>query len=111
MKIYKSSFALLTSIMDLGAAYLSLEERPQTFTECSFFTQCCTASALCCVVDTDPDIDFSKDQIYRRIGKSIVKITPQYKGAEREISSRAAHRIHPERYALSFAIHKDLLFS
>ena len=36
MQIYWFSFDLLTGIMDLGTAYLSLQETPQTFTEWSF---------------------------------------------------------------------------
>ena len=66
-KFINSPLSLLTGIMDLGAAYLSLEERPQTFTEWSFFTQCCTASALFCAVDTTPYIDLSKERIDRSI--------------------------------------------
>ena len=111
MQIYQLSFSLVTSIMDLDAADLSLEEIPQTFMECSFFTQCCTASALCCVVDTAPDVDLSKERINRSIGNSIIKITSQSKGAERAISGRAAHRSRPDRYAFSFAICTDFLSS
>ena len=68
--------------MDLGAAEPSPEEITQTFTECSFFTQCYTASAFFCVVDTAPDIDLSKEHIDQSIGKSVIKITPHSKGAE-----------------------------
>ena len=61
------------------------------FMECLFFTQCCTASALCCVVDTAPYSDLSKEWINRSIGNTAIKITSQSKGVEREISSRAAN--------------------
>ena len=56
-----------------------------------FFTQCFTVYVLCCVVDTSPDIYLSKERMDQSIGKSVIKITSQYKGAEIEISSRAAH--------------------
>ena len=75
MQTYQFSFALIIGIMDLDAADPSLDERPQMFTECSFFTQCRTASALCCIVGTAPDIDLSKEQIDQSIGKSVIKIT------------------------------------
>ena len=61
--------------------------------------------------DTAPDIDISTERIDRSIGKSVIKITSQSKGAEISISIRAAHRRRPGRYALSFAIHTDALVS
>ena len=111
MQIYQLYFSLLNGITDLGAAEPSFEERPQTFTECSLFTQFFTASTIYCVVDTAPDFDLSRERIHRSIGKSVIKITSQSKGAEREISSRAAHRSRPESYAFSLAIHTDFLAS
>ena len=67
MQIYRLPFDILTGIMYLGAADLSLEERPQTFTECLFFTQCFIVFALWCVVNTAPDIDLSKEWIHQII--------------------------------------------
>ena len=81
------------------------------FTECSFFTQCCTASSLCCVVDTAPDIDIFKERINLIIGKSVIKIALHFEGAERAIPSRAAHRSRPGRYAFFLVIHRDFLAS
>ena len=81
------------------------------FTEFSFFNQCCTVSALCCVVDTAPDIGLSKERINRSIGNRVIKISLRSKGAERDISSRASHRSCPDRYASSFDIRADFLAS
>ena len=111
MQIYWFSFALLIRIVDLGAADPRLEERPQTFTEYFFLTQCCTVSTLCCVVDTTLDIDLSKERIEQSIGKSAIKIASHSKGAERAISRRAAHQIRLGGYALSFFNHADFLAS
>ena len=85
MQIYRFPFALLTSIMDLGVSDLSLEEIPQTFTKCLFFTQCCTVSALYCVIYTAPDIDLSKERSNQNICNIFIKSTSQSKGATREI--------------------------
>ena len=85
MQIYQFFFDLLTGIMELGVADLSIEEIFQMYTECSFLTQCCTASALCCVVYTALDIHLFKERINQSIGKSVIKINPKSKGEEIEI--------------------------
>ena len=60
---------------------------------------------------TDPYIDLSRERIDQIIGKSIIKITSQSKGVEREISIIAAHQIRPDRYSFSFAIRTDFIVS
>ena len=109
MQIYQFYFALLTRIMDLGAADLSLEGIPQMFMECSFFAQCFTASVLCYVVDTAPDIVISKERIDQSICGRVIKITSLSKGVYRAISRREAHQSHPYRYAFYFYIHTYFL--
>ena len=60
MQIYQFSFSLLTGIMDLGAADLILEERPQKFTECSFSLNFALPLPSAMSFDTALDIDLSK---------------------------------------------------
>ena len=79
--------------------------------ECLFFTQCCTAYVLCSVIDTTQDIDLYKERPTEELERELLKSPHSKKGAEREISSRAAHQSRPDRYAFSLAIHTDSLAS
>ena len=106
MQIYRFSFALLTGIMDLGAADLSIDKIPQMFMECSFFTQCSTASVLWFVVYTAPDIDLCKERIGQSIVQGVIEITSQSKGADRAISSRESDQRRPDRHDFSCYIYR-----